>query len=138
MTPSSPRGGALARTGTPPRPATTRPRAIRRRGGWLLGALVAVLLVVTAPAAHAEAAYVLAQASSVTQVLNNVRGWLMGILAALATVFLTVGGVRYVLAAGDPSEVEKAKQAFRSAGWGYALAALAPLVVDILARIVGA
>lgn len=32
---------------------------------------------------------------------------------------------------GDPAEVEKAKTAFKSAGWGYGLAALAPLVVGI-------
>lgn len=61
----------------------------------------------------------------------------MGILALLATVLLTIGGVRYVLANGDPGEVEKAKQAFKSAGFGYALATLAPLVVEILRGIVG-
>lgn len=37
-----------------------------------------------------------------------------------------------------PGEVEKAKQSFKSAGFGYALAALAPLVVEILRGIVGA
>ncbi|MBB5157418.1 hypothetical protein BJ970_004952 [Saccharopolyspora phatthalungensis] len=69
--------------------------------------------------------------------MNNIRNWLMGILAGLATVFLTVGGVRYVMAGGEPGEVEKAKQAFKSAGIGYGLAALAPLVVTILRGIVG-
>ncbi|ASO21617.1 hypothetical protein FHR81_003261 [Actinoalloteichus hoggarensis] len=78
-----------------------------------------------------------AQAQSVDAVLTNVRDWLMGILAGLATVFLSVGGVRYVMAAGDPGEVEKAKGSFKSAGWGYGLAALAPLVVEILRGIVG-
>jgi len=60
-----------------------------------------------------------------------------GILAALATVFLTLGGVRYVLQNGDPGEVEKAKQAFKAAAIGYGLAALAPLVVTLLQSIVG-
>jgi hypothetical protein len=81
---------------------------------------------------------VVALADSVSTVFTNIRNWLIGILAGLATVFLTVGGVRYLMASGDPGEVEKAKQAFRSAGWGYALAALAPLVVGILKGIVGA
>jgi hypothetical protein len=71
-------------------------------------------------------------------VLDNIRNWIMGILAGLATVFLTVGGVRYVMAAGDPGEVEKAKTAFKSAAIGYGLAALAPLVVTVLKGIVGA
>jgi hypothetical protein len=61
----------------------------------------------------------------------------MGILAGLATVFVSIGGVRYLMAGGDPGEVEKAKIAFRSAGIGYALAALAPLVVSVLQSIVG-
>jgi hypothetical protein len=87
--------------------------------------------------AHADTV-VLAIADSVTTVLNNIRNWIMGILAGLATVFLSIGGVRYVMGGGDPGEVEKAKTAFKSAGWGYGLAALAPLVVEILKGIVGA
>ncbi|WWR62647.1 pilin [Saccharopolyspora sp. SCSIO 74807] len=88
--------------------------------------------------AVAETTHVLALARTIDDVLNNIRNWLMGILALLATVFLTIGGVRYVLAGGDPGEVEKAKQSFKSAGFGYGLAALAPLVVEILRGIVGA
>jgi hypothetical protein len=84
-----------------------------------------------------EPTHVLALAASVNAVLTNIRNWIMGISAGLATVFLTVGGVRYMMASGDPGEVEKAKGAFKSAGWGYGLAMLAPLVVQILKGIVG-
>ncbi|WP_419995009.1 pilin [Streptomyces boninensis] len=93
-------------------------------------------LVAAAP--PSDGGQLLALAKSVDEVLDNIRNWIMGILAGLATVFLTVGGVRYVMAGGDPGEVEKAKTAFRSAGWGYGLAALAPLVVEVLKGIVGA
>jgi hypothetical protein len=96
------------------------------------------VMVVAAPAAAADPAHVVALAASVGAVLDNIRNWIMGILAGLATVFLTVGGVRYVMAAGDPGEVEKAKTAFKSAAIGYGLAALAPLVVTVLKGIVGA
>lgn len=112
-----------------------------RRGGrrlLLVAGLAAAGLVAASVPAVAETTHVVALARTVDDVLNNIRNWLMGILALLATVVLTVGGVRYVLAGGDPSEVEKAKQAFKSAGFGYALAALAPLVVEILRGIVGA
>lgn len=101
-----------------------------------VGVGVLVALVGLPGQAHAEV--VLAIAASVDALLTNIRNWLMSILAALATVFLTIGGVRYVLADGDPGEVERAKSAFRSAARGYALAALAPLIVQILAGIVGA
>ncbi|AXB43674.1 pilin [Amycolatopsis albispora] len=102
-------------------------------------ALLGALVLSTATADSAQGAtQVVALAQTVTEVFDNIRNWLVGILAGLATVFLTVGGVRYLMAGGDPGEVEKAKQAFKSAGWGYGLAALAPLVVEILRGIVGA
>lgn len=146
---SHPRG---ARSGVVDRPppldrSTTPPPSKHQMSGHArrlvgVGAVstvaLMVMLLVGAPSASAATTEVLALAASVTDVLNNVRNWIMGILAVLATVFLTIGGVRYVLASGDPGEVEKAKQAFKSAGFGYALAALAPLVVDVLKQIVGA
>ncbi|MCP2249444.1 hypothetical protein LX86_008228 [Lentzea aerocolonigenes] len=121
----------------------TKPDSLARAGRSHLsratgaaGLVVLVLLASVLPA-HADTA-VLALAGSVTDVLNNIRNWIMGILAGLATVFLTIGGVRRVMAGGDPGEHEKAKECFKSAGWGYGLAALAPLVVEILKGIVGA
>ena len=61
--------------------------------------------------------------------LNNTTLWIIGILAGLATLMLTVGGVRYLMADGDPAEVEKAKTALRCAAIGYGLAVLAPVIV---------
>ena len=52
--------------------------------------------------------------------LSNTTLWIVGILAGLATLFLTLGGVRYLMANGDPAEVEKAKTALKSAAIGYA------------------
>jgi hypothetical protein len=114
---------------------------LRRRLVVITELAVLVLLLsaaVSMPAAHAETTQVLALAGSVDQVLTNIRNWVMGILAGLATVFLSIGGVRYVMGGGDPGEIEKAKTSFKAAGIGYALAALAPLVVTVLQGIVGA
>jgi hypothetical protein len=112
------------------------------RGAVAVLSLVAALsttgLVLAAPARAQDAQVVLAIAQSVEEVLNNVRNWIVGILASLATVFLTIGGARYTMAGGDPGEVERAREALRAAAKGYALAALAPLVVEILKGIVGA
>lgn len=121
---------------TPPR---QRARSSRWRR-WLLGihlAVAAALLVAAAPA-QAQTTHVVALAASLSDVLTNIRNWVMGILAGIATVFLTWGGVRYLFAGGDPGEVEKAKGAMKNAGYGYALAALAPLIVAVLRGIVGA
>jgi hypothetical protein len=93
-------------------------------------ALATTAALVTAPAA-------LAAASDLNQVIDNLRVWITGLLAALATLLLMVGGVRYLLAAGDPGSHERAKGSIRAALIGYALALLAPVLVSIVQRIVG-
>ena len=90
------------------------------------------------PPWHAAAAgFPVLAANSVGQVINNTTIWLVGILAGLATLFLTNGGVRYLMAGGDPAEVQKAKIALRSAAIGYGLAVLAPVIVTILKSLTG-
>ena len=76
-------------------------------------------------------------AASISQVISNTTAWIVGILAGLATLFLTIGGLRYLMAGGDPSEVERAKVALRSAAIGYGLAVLAPVIVTVLKSLVG-
>lgn len=122
---------------TPQLPAHRTPSSRSWGRALVLLELVLLVLLMFGGPAHAAPA-VLAIAGSVEEVLGNVRNWLMGILAALATVFLTIGGVRRVFGGGDPGEQEKSKEAFKAAGFGYALAALAPLVVTVLKGLVGA
>lgn len=76
-------------------------------------------------------------ATDLTSVIDNLKLWLTGLLAGLATVFLIVGGVRYVMAGGDPVRLEKAKSAISSAGLGYAFALFAPVIVTIIQKIIG-
>ncbi|MBP2708618.1 hypothetical protein JOL79_33090 [Microbispora sp. RL4-1S] len=92
---------------------------------------------VAAGATSALASSVIAAPSDLNTVFTNLRNWLIGLLATLATLMLTLGGLRYLVAGGDPGEVQKAKAALKAAAFGYALAVLAPLFVSILKRIVG-
>jgi len=92
-------------------------------------AAAAVLLLVLPAAAFA--------AGSLNQVIDNLRVWLAGLLAALATVMLTIGGARYLAAGGDPGQIERAKGSIRAALGGYALALLAPVLAGIVRRIIG-
>lgn len=98
----------------------------------MLGTTVAGVLLAVAGAVPAAAAV-----NDLPTIVSNLRAWVMGILAGLATLFLTIGGVRYLMAGGDPSEVERAKAAFRSAGIGYVLAVVAPVVLSVLQSIIG-
>jgi Type IV secretion system pilin len=110
---------------------TVRPPAWLRRVPRPPGgpALLAVPLFVSPP--------LVLTADSIGQVLHNTTLWVVGILAGLATLFLTLGGVRYLMAGGDAAEVEKAKTALRSAAIGYGLAILAPVIVTVLKSLVG-
>jgi Type IV secretion system pilin len=71
------------------------------------------------------------------QVIDGLKTWIMGILAAVATLFLVVGGLRYMTAAGDPAAVEQAKGSLKAALTGYALAVLAPVILQVLQSILG-
>jgi hypothetical protein len=70
-------------------------------------------------------------------VVNNARLWVMGMLAGLASFYFILGAARYVMAGGDPGQVERAKQALKSALIGYASALLAPVVLAVLRGILG-
>lgn len=100
--------------------------------GGVIGVALVVLLASPAAAQTAPAA------PTLNNVIDSLRVWLTGLLAAVATLFLTIGGLRYMTAAGDPGQIERAKVALKSAAIGYALAALAPVLVTILRSVVGA
>ena len=90
--------------------------------------LTALLLLLLAAPAYAASA-------DLTPVIDSIRNWIAGLLAALATLFLTIGGLRYLTANGNPRAVEEGKAAIKSAMIGYALALLAPMLVSILQKV---
>lgn len=99
-------------------------------------ARVAAVVVFAGVRLLADGPYVWAVADIPT-VMSNLQSWILGLLAGLATLFLTFGGVRYLMAGGDPGEIEAAKRALKAAAIGYALAILAPVLVTVLQGIVG-
>lgn len=107
----------------------------RLLGRWFfrlgfVAAFTAVVLLAQPPHVWAVA--------DIPTVIRNLRNWIVGVLASLATLFLTFGGLRYLTAGGDPGEVEAAKRALKAAAIGYGLAVLAPVIVTVLQGIVGA
>lgn len=138
---TEPEGGR----GTPTGSARTFPTVPRRRhlvhSLWI-ASMVALILGCTVSAVLAETSGspptpLAPVPSDLNTVFGNLRNWLVGLLAALATLMLTVGGLRYLIAGGDPGEVQKAKAALKAAAFGYGLAVLAPLFVNVLKRVVG-
>lgn len=74
---------------------------------------------------------------SIPEVIDGLKLWIMTILAAVATLFLVIGGLRYMTAGGDPAQAEQAKGNFKAALVGYALAILAPVILQVLQGILG-
>ncbi|MEU7769803.1 pilin [Micromonospora taraxaci] len=101
--------------------------------------LVGVGLSLAAPAAASAdpGGAVYLAANSLPVVIANLQAWVMGILAAIATLFLVLAGVYWATAGGDPSQVEKGKLALRNALIGYGLAVLAPILLQVVQGIVG-
>jgi hypothetical protein len=106
---------------------------VRHRSRFLIASLTAAALAFALPTAVSAAT----GAPSLDSVIDSLRLWVVGLLAGLATLFLTIGGVRYMTAGGDPGQIERAKSALKSAAIGYGLAALSPVIVAILRSVVG-
>jgi hypothetical protein len=79
-----------------------------------------------------------AATTTLNQVISNLQVWLLGLLGALSTLLLVIGGIRYGISVGDPAGQEKAKQTIKAALIGYAVAILAPVIVTVAGHIVGA
>ncbi|SCL25689.1 hypothetical protein GA0070624_3157 [Micromonospora rhizosphaerae] len=98
---------------------------------------VAVLATVASSApAYAAEPQILA-AYPLPVIIGNITTWIVGLLVGVATLFLTIGGLRRLAAGGDPTEIEKSNSAFKNALIGYALAVLAPILLAVVQGWIG-
>lgn len=67
--------------------------------------------------------------------VKNILSIVIGIIAAIAVLFVAIGGLRYVLSQGDPQAVSKAKSTIVYALIGLAFAVFAQVIVVVVARI---
>jgi hypothetical protein len=100
-------------------------------------ATVALMLSVPAAAYADTGEPVILAAKELPAVIASLQTWVMGILAAVATLFLVLAGVYWATAGGDPAQVDKAKGALKNALVGYGLAVLAPVLLQVVKGIVG-
>lgn len=76
-----------------PRYRGTAPRRLAHPGGTGRQARLPAIV----PAAFAAAGHgTLLAAVSIAHVISNTTAWITGILAGVATLFLTIGGLRYL------------------------------------------
>ncbi|MCY9787122.1 pilin [Nocardiopsis sp. EMB25] len=70
------------------------------------------------------------------QVVDRVRLVLIALASALGTLFLSIAGVRWLVANGDPGQIDGAKRALSGAAIGYGIAVLATVLMDVLKWVV--
>ncbi|MFD4207055.1 pilin [Micromonospora tulbaghiae] len=115
---------------------TARALRLAARVAAPAAAVLGMLAVPAAAYADPGGPIVLA-ANDLPTVIANLQTWVMGILAAVATLFLVLAGVYWATAGGDPAQVDKAKGALKNALIGYGLAVLAPILLQVVKGIVG-
>lgn len=74
---------------------------------------------------------------SVSEVVGALLNNLKGILAAIAIVMIVVGGIMYILSAGDENMIKKAKGTITAAIAGLAIALAAPTFLKEIKKILG-
>ncbi|SIO89557.1 hypothetical protein BQ8420_22195 [Nocardiopsis sp. JB363] len=71
-------------------------------------------------------------------VVNRVYLVIMVLATALGTLFLTIAGVRWLVAGGEPGAIDGAKRALSGVAFGYGIAVLATVLMAILEWILAA
>src|SRR5690606_3692301 len=122
-------GGAVQQT---PR---RRPRKRARAAALGGAALAAALLLAWGEAAWAQEA---AEASTadIREVVERLRNVVVALASAVGTLLLAIAGLRWMLAGGDPSQIDAAKRALSGAGIGYGIAILATALMAVLDYVV--
>lgn len=79
-----------------------------------------------------------ATAAPLVAVVNRVYLVIMVLATALGTLFLTIAGVRWLVAGGEPGAIDGAKRALTGVAFGYGIAVLATVLMSILEWILAA
>ena len=73
-----------------------------------------------------------AGARTVGDLIFSVLQILLLVAGGLATLFIVIGGIRYVLARGNEEQAEQAKKTITAAVWGLAIIIMAFAIVFII------
>lgn len=77
-------------------------------------------------------------AAPLVAVVNRVYLVIMVIATSLGSLFLTIAGVRWLVAGGEPGAIDGAKRALTGVALGYGIAVLATVLMSILEWILAA
>lgn len=70
-------------------------------------------------------------------IINDVINWLLGVSAGLAVLFIIIGGIYYVTAAGDDSQIETGKKMITYAIFGLLVVGISYAIVKAVSGVIG-
>ncbi|MFC7742083.1 pilin [Nocardiopsis composta] len=77
-----------------------------------------------------------ASTADIREVVERLRNVVVALASAVGTLLLAIAGLRWMLAGGDPSQIDAAKRALSGAGIGYGIAILATALMAVLDYVV--
>lgn len=75
--------------------------------------------------------------TNIGSIFNTIFLFLIGVVGGLAIIFIVIGGIRYILAGGDPKATDSARHQITAALIGLVVALLAVAIVVIVGNILG-
>ena len=76
------------------------------------------------------------QCIDANDLITNAIQWVIGIAGVIALIFVVYGGISYITSAGDPSKLQKAKQAIIYALIGLAIVGLAEAITAFVSGMI--
>lgn len=70
--------------------------------------------------------------TSAMELLNRVTGWVLGIVGAIAVLFIIYGGFRYITAQGNSQQMDTAKNIIIKAIIGLVVVVVAYVIVQVV------
>lgn len=70
------------------------------------------------------------------EMIQEVGGWLLVAAGALAVLFMIIGGIRYIISAGNPTQTEAAKKTIIYALVGVVVIALSTFMINAVIGLV--
>src|SRR3989344_1689445 len=68
--------------------------------------------------------------TTIVDTIANVTTWVLSIGTALSVLFLIIGGIRYIISAGNPDQIEAARHTIFNAIIGIVVMVLAIIIVN--------
>ncbi len=99
--------------------------------------LVSSLLPILASPVMAEGQITGTNLTELGTVLNRLITFLFGIVGGIAIILIVVGGIKYIIAGGDPKATQGAKQTIQFAILGLIIVLLAVVIVNIIGNTFG-